>query len=69
MAYFSVNDFLGQVRGNGLVFSNRFEIQLKSPVGNDRTPSMLVEEATIPSCKRCGHQQRLACGQKTECMV
>ena len=48
MAYFSVNDFLGQVRGNGLAFSNRFEIQLKSPVGNDRTPSMLVEEATIP---------------------
>ena len=48
MAYFSVSDFLGQVRRNGLAFSNRFEIQLKSPIGNDRLPSMLVEEATIP---------------------
>ena len=48
MAYFKLNDFLGQVRRRGLAFSNRFEIVLKSPVGGDRIPSLLCEEATIP---------------------
>lgn len=48
MAYFKLNDFLGQVRRRGLAFSNRFEIVLKSPVGGDRVPSLLCEEATIP---------------------
>lgn len=44
----SLSQFLGQVRGDDLARANRFEIRLSSPVGGDRLPSLLCEEATVP---------------------
>lgn len=48
MANFDLNSFLSQVRSSDLARANRFEIQLNSPVGGDRMPSLLCEEASVP---------------------
>ena len=48
MANFDLNSFLSQVRSSDLARANRFEIQLHSPVGGDRMPSLLCEEASVP---------------------
>lgn len=44
----SLNRFLSQVRSSDLARSNRFEVTLSSPVGGDRLPSLLCEEAQVP---------------------
>jgi hypothetical protein len=48
MANFDLNSFLSQVRSSDMARANRFEIELMSPVGGDRLPSLLCEEASIP---------------------
>tara|TARA_A100000164_G_scaffold96818_1_gene84127 strand:- start:26468 stop:27112 length:645 start_codon:yes stop_codon:yes gene_type:complete len=50
MAYFKLNDFIGQIQGQDLARANRFEIVLTSPLRftDDRKVSLLVEEAQVP---------------------
>lgn len=50
MAYFKLNDFISQVQKQDLARSNRFEVVITSPLffTEDRTVSLLVEEAQIP---------------------
>lgn len=67
MANFDLNSFLSQVRSSDLARANRFEIQLFSPVGGDRMPSLLCEEASVPGLQALWAPTKI--GMWTENMV